>query len=80
MTFEIVAVNSAYCRRNSCQKKSFVSDIIVFESVYLEYLEYLLPEYLSTAVNVLTKTLKISRQTKADFSELNLLQIDEKRG
>ena len=37
-------------------------------------------EHLSSIVNVLTYTVKISDQTKADFSELNLLQIHEKIG
>ena len=37
-------------------------------------------EYLSSAVNVLTISLKISHQTKADFDQLNLPQIDEQIG
>ena len=37
-------------------------------------------EYLSSIVNVLTYTVKISDQNKADFAELNLLQIHEKIG
>ena len=37
-------------------------------------------EYLSSVVNVLTNTVKISDQTKADFAELNLPQIHEKIG
>ena len=37
-------------------------------------------EYLSSVVNVLTKSLKMSDQTKADFFELNLLRIHEKIG
>ena len=37
-------------------------------------------EYLSSVVNVLTNTLKISDQTKADFDQLNLPQIHEKIG
>ena len=35
---------------------------------------------MTSAVNVLTKRLKISDQTKADFFELNLPQIYEKTG
>ena len=31
-------------------------------------------EYLSSVVNVLTNSVKISDQTKADFSQLNLPQ------
>ena len=34
-------------------------------------------EYLSSVVNVLTISLKISDQTKADFDQLNLPQIHE---
>ena len=37
-------------------------------------------EYLSSIVSVLTYTVNISDQTKADFSQLNLLQIHEKIG
>ena len=40
----------------------------------------LLPEYLSSAVNALTNSLKISYQTEGDFFQLNLPRIDEKRG
>ena len=37
-------------------------------------------EYLSSVVIVLTKILKMSDQTKADFFELNLPRIHEKIG
>ena len=37
-------------------------------------------EYLSSVVNVLTNSLKISGQTKADFLQLNLHGIHEKIG
>ena len=37
-------------------------------------------EYLSSVVNVLTKSLKISDETKADFFQLNLPRIHEKIG
>ena len=37
-------------------------------------------EYLSSVVNVLTKSIKISDQTKADLATLNLPQIHEKIG
>ena len=37
-------------------------------------------QYLSSVVNVLTNSVKISDQTKADFAELNLPQIHEKIG
>ena len=37
-------------------------------------------EYLSSVVNVLTNSVKISDQTKADFLQLNLLWIHEKIG
>ena len=40
----------------------------------------LLPEYLSSAVNALTNSLKISYQNEGDFFQLNLPRIDEKRG
>ena len=35
-------------------------------------------EYLSSVVNVLTNSVKISEQTKADFARLNLPRIHEK--
>ena len=38
----------------------------------------LLPEYLSSAVNALTNSLKISYQSEGDFLQLNLPWIDEK--
>ena len=41
---------------------------------------YLLPEYLSSTVNTLTKSLKISYQTEGNFFQLNLLRIDKKKG
>ena len=37
-------------------------------------------EYLSSVVNVLTKSLKISEQTKADILQLNFPRIHEKIG
>ena len=37
-------------------------------------------EYLSSAVNVLAKTLKISDQNKSDFFQLNLPEIHGKKG
>ena len=37
-------------------------------------------EYLSSVVNVLTNSVKISNQTKADVVQLNLTQIHEKIG
>ena len=37
-------------------------------------------EYLSSVVNVLTNSVKISDQTKADFVQLNFPQIHEKIG
>ena len=39
----------------------------------------MLPEYLSSAVNPLTNSLKFLYQTEGDFFELNLPGIDEKR-
>ena len=33
------------------------------------------PEYMSSVVNVLTNSVKISDQTKADFGQLNLRRI-----
>ena len=35
-------------------------------------------EYLSSVGNVLTNSVKISDQTKADFAQLNLARIHEK--
>ena len=35
-------------------------------------------EYLSSVVNLLTNSVKISDQTKADFAQLNLSQIQKK--
>ena len=37
-------------------------------------------EYMSSVVNMLTNSVKISDQTKADFAQLNLPRIDEKIG
>ena len=37
-------------------------------------------EYLSSVVNVLTKSLKMSDETKADFFQLNVPGIHEKIG
>ena len=37
-------------------------------------------EYLLSAVNVLTKSLKISDQTNADFFQLNISQMHLKMG
>ena len=37
-------------------------------------------EYLSSVVNLLTSSVKISEQTKADFFQLNLPRIHEKIG
>ena len=37
-------------------------------------------EYLSSVVNVLTNSVKISDQSKGDFLQLNLAQIREKKG
>ena len=37
-------------------------------------------EYLSSVVNVLTNSVKISDQTKADIPQLNLPRINEKIG
>ena len=39
-----------------------------------------MPEYLSSSVNALTNSLKISYQTEDDILQLNLPRIDEKRG
>ena len=40
----------------------------------------LLTEYLSSADNALTNSLKNSYQTEGDFLQLNLPRIEEKRG
>ena len=40
----------------------------------------LLPEYLSSAVNALTNSIKISYESEGDFFQLNLPRINEKRG
>ena len=40
----------------------------------------MLPEYLSSAVNALTNSLKISYQTEGDFFQLSLPRIEEKKG
>ena len=36
------------------------------------------PEYLSSVVNVLTNSVKMDHQTKADFPQLNLPRIQRK--
>ena len=61
------------------QKKSFVSGIMAFEICCCNFC-ILLREYLSSAVNMLTNSLKIPDQTKEDFFQLNLSPIHEKRG
>ena len=38
------------------------------------------PEYFSSVVNVLTNSVKMAHQTKADFPQLNLPRIHEKIG
>ena len=38
------------------------------------------PEYMSSVVNVLTNSVKISDQTEAVFVQINLTQIHEKIG
>ena len=38
------------------------------------------PEYMSSVVNVLTNSVKISDQTEADFAQLDLPPIHEKIG
>ena len=60
-------------------KKSFVSEIMALEIVAVISAIFL-RKYLSSAVNVLTKSPKISYQTKGEFFQLNLHRIDEKRG
>ena len=45
-----------------------------------EIYRILLAEYMSSAVNALTNSLKISYQTEGNFLQLNLRQIDKKRG
>ena len=59
------------------QKKSFVSDIMAFEICCCDF-SILLRDYLSSAVNVLINSLKISDHTKADIFQLNLSRIHEK--
>ena len=61
------------------QKKSILYEIMGFEFLAEKFC-ILLREYLSSAVNVLTNTLNISVQTKADFFLLNLPRIHEERG
>ena len=39
-----------------------------------------MPEHLSSAVNALTNSVKISYQTEGVFFQLNLRRIGEKRG
>ena len=63
--------------QETIQKMSFVflgngasSCFVKFSTIRLEYL--------SSVVNVLTNSVKISDQNKADFSQLNLPQIHEK--
>ena len=49
-------------------------------SIYCVKFSMFRREYLSSVVNVLTNSVKISDQTKSDFSLLNLPQIHEKIG
>ena len=60
-------------------KKSFVFEIMAFELV-AQKLCTLQREYLLSAVNVLTNSLKISDQTNADFFQLNISQMHGKIG
>ena len=61
------------------QKMSFVSEIMALWNCCGKFC-ILLPEHLSSAVNALANSLKISYQTEGDFFQLNFPQIDEKRG
>ena len=60
-------------------KKSFIFETMAFELVPAK-LCTLQREYLLWAVNVLTKSVKISDQTKADFFQLNISQMHGKIG
>ena len=60
------------------KKKSFIFEIMAFELV--PKLCTLQREYLLSAVNVLTNSLKISDQTNADFFQLNISQMHGKIG
>ena len=57
------------------EKNFFVSETNASELVALSYLS--LEEYLSSAVNVLTKTINILHVTKRDFFQLNYLPSDQ---
>ena len=62
--------------RRKIQRRSFLSEIIVSELVALNF-SLLTREYSSSAVNVLTNTLKILHRTNVDFFRLNYVQIDQ---
>ena len=57
-------------RHTKTEKKIFVFAINAFELFCIE-LSVLIREYLSSAVNVLTKSLKTLHVTKSDFYQLN---------
>ena len=61
------------------QKKSFVFEIMALQSCCVKFSMFR-QEYLSSLVNVLTNSVKISDQTKADFPQLNLPRIHGKIG
>ena len=53
------------------RKISFVFEIMALQVVCVKFSMFR-REYLSSVVNVLTNSIKISDQTKADFLQLNL--------
>ena len=63
--------------QETIQKMSFVLEVMALQSCCVKFSMFRL-ENLSSVVNVLTNSVKISDQNKADFTQLNLPQIHEK--
>ena len=61
------------------EKKSFILKIMALQKCCVKFTMFRW-EYLSSVVNVLANSVKISDHTKADFLQLNLPQIHEKIG
>ena len=56
--------------QENIQKKSFLFEIMALKGFCVNFSMFR-QEYLSSGVNVLTKSVRISDQTKADFNLLN---------
>ena len=73
---------SIACKFQKCNKKSTKSLLFLrkWRLTLLRKIVHIAKEYLLWAVNVLTNSLKISDQTSADLSQLNISQMAGKIG